>query len=386
MPLHGELSEEMFRTLLEAAPDAMVIVDAEGRIVLVNQQAERMFAFTRDELLGKNVEVLMPAGVGERHKGHREGYTKDPRPRPMGAGLALQGRRKDGSEFPVEISLSPMPTRQGLFVTAAIRDITDRKRAEARFRALLEAAPDAMVIVGQDGVIELVNQQAERMFGRPRVELVGKPVEILMPERYRGAHVGHRGGFFTDPRTRPMGQGLELFGVRADGSEFPVEISLSPLESEHGVVVTAAIRDITERKLAERAMRAESLSRPLVTRIVNALVQQLEVPAVTVSEIGRAIARDVPQATARAYAETYSAMGLGTLRLDRSDGSTYWFEGNDLLERRPTSSQPTCHLALGFLEGAVGQLHGMRGLGTELKCQSLGHDKCVFVVKPRPAT
>jgi len=240
-----------FRGLLESAPDAMVIVDARGEIVLVNAQTEKLFGYAREELLGELVELLVPDRFRGRHPGHRTGYADDPHTRSMGAGLELYGRRKDGSEFPVEISLSPLDTDDGPLVSSAIRDITARRRSENKFRGLLESAPDAMVIVDPQGQIVLVNAQTERLFGYLREELLGKRVELLVPDRFRGRHPGHRTSYSEDPHTRSMGAELELYGRRKDGSEFPVEISLSPLETEDGTLVSSAIRDLTDRRRAE---------------------------------------------------------------------------------------------------------------------------------------
>jgi PAS domain S-box-containing protein len=262
-------SEEKLRRLLEAAPDAMVIVGPGGIIELANAQAESLFGYTKQELLGQYVDMLVPQTFREGHGAHRQGFFKAPKPREMGKGGDLYGLRKDGTEFPVEISLSPLKTDTGTLALAAIRDGTQRRKAEARYRALLEAAPDAMVIVGIGGIIELVNAQTETLFGYTRKELVGQSVDILVPQTFRQGHGAHRQGFFAAPKVREMGKGLVLFGLRKDGTEFPVEISLSPLETDTGTLALAAIRDGTERRKAEAKYSALLEAAPDGMVVVN---------------------------------------------------------------------------------------------------------------------
>ncbi|HEY0710457.1 MAG TPA: PAS domain S-box protein, partial [Polyangia bacterium] len=252
-------TEAKFRGLLEAAPDAMVIVGEDGRIALVNSQTENLFGYQRAELLGQPIELLVPEHFRRTRPGRRSGGAMplaDRAARPMDGGLDLFGRRKNGSEFPCEISLSPMETESGRLVTAAIRDITARKKVEAKFRGLLEAAPDAMVIINHHGKIVLVNSRTETLFGYDRKELIGQSVEMLLPERARAISPERRNRFFADPKARSMGAGLEIEGLRKDGTTFPAEASISPLETEEGTLILSAVRDVTERRKAEEKFRA----------------------------------------------------------------------------------------------------------------------------------
>jgi PAS domain S-box-containing protein len=291
--IQQQQNEKRFRGLLEAAPDGMVIVDQEGTIVMVNAQMETLFGYDRGEVVGKRVETLIPTRFKDVHPFHRTQYVKAPRLRPMGADLELYALRKDGTEFPVEISLSPMETEDDKLIIAAVRDITDRKRAEEKFRGLLESAPDAMVVVNQQGLIQLVNTQTERMFGYDRVQLVGQPVEALVPKRFRKKHARHRDGYYGEHPVRPMGMGLDLFGLRKNGSEFPVEISLSPLETEDGLLVSAAIRDITQRRLMEEDV--QKLNEDLKQRAaqLEAANKELEAFSYSVSHDLRAPLRSI---------------------------------------------------------------------------------------------
>jgi len=251
-----EKSEARLRRVVEAAPNAMVMIRQNGVIEMVNAQAELVFGYPRAELLGQPVEMLVPERFRHHHPDLRGEFFGDPRSRPMGAGRDLFGLRKDGSEFPVEIGLNPIDTEEGPMVLSAIVDISLRNQLEERFRRVVEAAPNAMVMIRQNGVIEMVNAQAELVFGYPRAELLGQPVEMLVPERFRHHHPALRSAVFGDPRSRPMGAGRDLFALRKDGSEFPVEIGLNPIDTEEGPMVLSAIVDISDRKHKEERIQS----------------------------------------------------------------------------------------------------------------------------------
>jgi PAS domain S-box-containing protein len=390
-------SQAKYRGILEFAPDAMIIVNQHAAMKLLNAQTEKLFGYTREELLDKPIETLIPERFRSRHPAHMQGYFLHPKVRAMGEGFELFGLRKDGSEFPAEIMLSPLESAEGILVTAAIRnisarkataeqlaemegkrsqvedslrqseeryqmlldgiqnyaifmmdprgqiiswnagaerikgyradeiighnfscffppedikrgrpeevlrmtvasgrheeqgmrvrkdgsrflasvtftalrdtagnlrgfsefshDLTESKESGAKYRGLLEAAPDAMVVVNQAGEIVLLNVQAEKQFGYRRDELLGQKVTSIIPEGFAERLIADGTRTAADALAQQIGMGIELSGRRKDGSRLPIEIMLSPLESAEGILVTAAIRNITERKLAEDALR-----------------------------------------------------------------------------------------------------------------------------------
>ena len=394
----------LFEQLFEFSPDSIIVADSEGRITNANAQVQQAFGYTREELLGKPVETLIPERFRGRHPDHRQAYNAQPGVRPMGAGLELFGLRKDGTEFAVDIMLSPVETEEGRVTLSVIRDISEKKKSEdnlhrieqrfhllvasvrdyaifmmdpsgnvaswnagaerlkgyradeiighpfscfytpediergipenslrlaatqgrfesegwrvrkngSRFwanviitgiqdkekklvgfakvtrdfterkkaeealrqseeqlRALFEFSPDAIVASDREGRITQANAQVEKLFGYTRAELLGQSIDILVPERFRRMHPAHRHDYSQRPRVRQMGAGLELCAKRRDGSEFPVDIMLGPVETGEGQIVLSVIRDLSEKKEAEEALQRSEQEKQYLEEELN---------------------------------------------------------------------------------------------------------------------
>src|SRR3954451_165894 len=238
--------------IVRSSDDAIIGTTADGRIVTWNPGAERIYGHSADEAVGRSMSILVSPEESDRLTSMLQRVARGERV----DHYETVHVRKDGSQVDISLTVSPIKDAEGALMGASTiaRDITARKRVQRTFERFIEFAPDAIVGVGENGKIVLLNAQAEQIFGYERDELYGKPVETVVPERYRGIHAVHRSGYFKHPRMRPMGAGLELYGLRKDGSEFPAEISLSSIETEDGVLATATIRDVTTRKAADRAL------------------------------------------------------------------------------------------------------------------------------------
>jgi PAS domain S-box-containing protein len=497
----SEESGARYRGLLEAAPDAMVVVNQAGTVVLVNLQAEKQFGYSRDELSGQQVTNIIPEGFAERLVADGLRSAADALAQQIGTGIELTGRRKDGSEFPIEIMLSPLESAEGILVTAAIRNISVRKDAEknlaqmegrrrlveeelrqseeryrmlldgvadhaifmmdplgrivswnagaerikgynageimgrnfscffpphdlergrpeevlrltaangrheeqgmrvrkdgsrflasvtftalrdsagnlrgfsefshdlseskeagAKYRGLLEAAPDAMVVVNQEGEIVLLNVQAEKTFGYSRDELLGQQVRNIVPDGFAERLIADGLRSAAEALAQQIGTGIELTGLRKNGSEFPIEIMLSPLESAQGVLVTAAIRDITARKKAEAHLLqiVDELNRSNeeLGQFAYIASHDLQEPLRMVASYTQLLSRRY-KGRLDADADDFIAFAVdGANRMQRliQDLLAYSRVGTEGRELVETSSEKALQLALANLGGAI---------------------------------
>jgi protein-histidine pros-kinase len=265
-------------TIVELSDEAIYSKDLSGQIITWNRAAEKLYGFPAAEVEGQHVSMLMAPDrlheLPELMSNVRLGERTH---------LESVRMRKDGTQFDVALTISPIRDPQGDLVGASViaRDVTERHQAEEDLRAILEVAPDAIVVTTREGAIHAVNSQTEATFGYRADELIGQPLEMLLPVRFRGDHVAQRMAFTTDPKLRPMGTGLEFFGLRRDGVEFPVDIQLSTVPTKDGRLPVAVIRDVTERR------RLEHLRDDFVANAAH----ELRTPLTTLAGLGETLSR-----------------------------------------------------------------------------------------------
>ncbi|MAY36449.1 MAG: hypothetical protein CMN84_10145 [Spongiibacteraceae bacterium] len=256
--------DEVFRLMVEAAPQAMLMVDRHGVIAYVNARTETLFGYPRGFLLDKSVDILLPENVRDNHPNLRAAFMQSPGTRAMGAGRDLYGQHSDGSNIPLEVGLNPVTTDNGVYVIASIIDISERKRQQAaiqdqtaRIRAIVETAVDSVIVIDAMGIIETANPATEKLLGYRIDELQGRNIRMLMPEPYRGQHDGYLQNYRETGERKVIGIGRVVVAQRKDGSTFPIELAVSEMTIAGERKYTGIIRDITERQKAEEKLQQQ---------------------------------------------------------------------------------------------------------------------------------
>lgn len=247
--------------VLDSAMDAIITVDEQQNIILYNRAAERIFGWPRQEVLHQSLERLIPARFWKNHARHVERFgTTGATSRRMGVLNVIYGLRADGEEFPLDASISHLNTPDGKLFTVILRDVTERLRAQEehlRHAALLDSAMDGIITVNEAQSIVLYNRAAEKIFGWSSEQVLGQSLNTLIPERFRATHGAHIQRFSaTGVTSRRMGDGTVIYGLRASGEEFPMDASISQLDTADGKLYTVILRDVTERVRAQEERSA----------------------------------------------------------------------------------------------------------------------------------
>lgn len=248
----------VYKEIFDCSPVAMLLVGEDSKIKLANKHVEKLFKYKNNELIGKDIALLVPSEIRNHHPKLVSQYFCAPLPRQMGVGRNLFGVKSDGSKFPVEVGLNPIQADGELFVMSSVIDITERMKAQERFRAAVDASPSGMLMINSSGFIELVNKKIEDIFGYEKDELLGEPIETLVPEDFRAPHPKFVKSYIKEPESRAMGIGRELFGRHKSGKLIPVEIGLQPIYSGDEVFVISSIVDITKRRDAAKEIHEKS--------------------------------------------------------------------------------------------------------------------------------
>ncbi len=367
-----ELSNKRFKALIENSADAITLLDANGIAIYDSPAAPGMLGYKPDELIGQIVFTLMHPDDLPKTQDLFQNLLKTPGAR---ANATFRWRHKNGTWLWLEAvatNLLAEPSVKGIVVN--YRDISERKRAEVAikesketFQQLFDSNPDAIVITNREGLVERVNTRVRSLFGYSGDELIAQPVEVLLPQRFRQRHLGHPAGYMADPHPRPMGIGLDLYGKRKDGSEFPIDILLSPLQTKEGTLAISIIRDITERKQADTILRtSEERFRSILDNIEDgyyevdtagnftflnpALVRMLGRPENELMGINNRLYM-TPEG-AKAVFQTYN-------RVYRTGIPEQAFDWEVV---RPDGTRRSVEVSVSLIKAADGSIHGFRGI------------------------
>ncbi|PWC38036.1 nitrogen fixation protein FixL [Azospirillum sp. TSO35-2] len=301
--------------MLNTVPDGIVIIDAQGRIRTFNPACERLFGWTAGEVIGRNVKMLMPSPYQEEHDGYLERYQRTGERRIIGIGREVTGARKDGSCFPMDLSIGEATQDGQPVYIGIIRDLTERKQAEAALRerearlaSILQTVPEAIIVIDEKGLIESFSPAAERLFGYPPSEVVGRNINMLMPSPYREQHDGYLERYQRTGERRIIGIGRVVSGQRRDGSVFPMELSVGEVLLGGQRRFTGFVRDLTERQATERRLQELQAELLHVSRVsamgqmASTLAHELNQPLTAVINYARAAKRlmDRPEGVAKA--------------------------------------------------------------------------------------
>lgn len=243
-------NEDGYKSIIQSFSEAIICKSLDDKVITWNPAAEAIYGYRAEEAIGQDIGIIIP----EEKRGEYGPLLEKVKKGECVKGYEAIRKRKDSREIHVLLTFFPIKDAHGkvVAISTLTRDITDEYFAEERYKKILEAAPDGVLIIDEAGKIQYVNKQLDAIFGYAEDELVGKTVEALIPETYHSAHASYRKNYFDSPRTRPMGSGRELLGLRKNKETFPVEISFSPLRTKTGTIAMATIRDVSDRKKIEK--------------------------------------------------------------------------------------------------------------------------------------
>jgi PAS domain S-box-containing protein len=259
MPTHQD--ESRLRAVVATAVDGVILIDARGSVLMFNPACERLFGYTAEEVLGQNVKMLMPSPYREEHDNYLTNYHRTGERKIIGIGREVVGRRKDGSTFPMDLSVGAATDEGKPIFVGIIHDLTERKRHEqavievaARLRAVVDTAVDGVILIDAQGLIQMFNPACERLFGYRADEVIGENVKMLMPGSYREEHDSYLANYHRTGERKIIGIGREVIGQRKDGSTFPMDLSVGEAKQQGQSIFVGMIHDLSERKRTEQQL------------------------------------------------------------------------------------------------------------------------------------